>query len=441
MKNKLDLNVIPHLGINYITRILIKFLIFLRFSSLLGIIYVKQIKKSSAEYSKNTNRSIHLLALSPERFRGDLQVLTRSNEIKIWVVPTILQTLIQASFYKRKVVASELKNPDRVEYLKKRKNNHRIFLKKILKIIFHRLPIDLVISADIKYVADIDWGEVAENIGKSYIVLHRENLAACKSVKQLMVTRTNKIREFGGTKIIVHNKIMKSIFTKNGFAKKNQVSIEGCLRMDELFQKTKKNQVQKTNKITLFSFPPYQWARNIPFDVFVDCHSAFIRIAKNYPDIRVIIKPKYEYLVSKIWNELINKAFDKNNFNPKNYSNFSISPEMNSHDLILESNIICGFNSTIILEALTTGVPIVLPYFEILRTKQWHDRINFSDDMKIFFTPKNEEELLELLLKKGKKFQSDNKNKTEKIKIFKKYLHYYDQNILSKYIKVFKQLV
>ena len=441
MKNKLDLSVIPHLTINYSTRMLVKFLILIRFSSLLGIIYVKQIMKSSDEYSKNKEKKIHLLALSPERFRGDLQVFTRSNEIRIWVIPTILQTLIQNSFYKRKVVASELKHPDRVKNLKTKKLNHRIFLKKILKIIFNRIPIDSLISADIKYVADIDWGEVAETLGKSYIVLHRENLAACESVKQLMISRTNKIRKFGGSHIIVQNQIMKKIFTDSGFAKINQVSVKGCLRMDELFEKVKKNNFKKNQTITLFSFPPYQWARRLPHSVFIDSHSAFVKIAKNFPKINVIIKPKYDYLVSKIWNELMQEAFKKNKFDPKDYPNFSISPEKNSHDLILQSNIICAFNSTVILETLATNTPVILPYFKTLRKNSWDKRINFSEYKHLFYTPSDEGDLVKLLEKKAIKFYPDNKKRKEKKQLFKKYLHYYDKNILKEYTKIFKRFV
>ena len=441
MANKLNLNIIPTFKISLATKICIQFLIRINFTYFLGLIYSRIILQHSRPSHNNKSSKINILALSPERFRGDLEMLEKNLNIKIWVIPTILQTLIQGYFYKSKVVASELKNPLKVDGLEKKKERHTYFLKKIIAIIFKKIPIDFVISADIKYVADIDWGEVSKSLGKSYLVLHRENLAACKSVIDLMITRTKKIGKFGGTHIIVQNQIMKKIFTDSGFAKINQVSVKGCLRMDELFEKVKKNNFKKNQTITLFSFPPYQWARRLPHSVFIDSHSAFVKIAKNFPKINVIIKPKYDYLVSKIWNELMQKAFKKNKFDPKDYPNFSISPEKNSHDLILQSNIICAFNSTVILETLATNTPVILPYFKTLRKNSWDKRINFSEYKHLFYTPSDEDDLVKLLEKKAIKFYPDNKKRKEKKQLFKKYLHYYDKNILKEYTKIFKRFV
>ena len=441
MANKLDLNIIPKFKISLATKIFIQFLIRINFTYFLGHIYSRIILKHARSSYNNKKSKIHILALSPERFRGDLEMLEKNLNIKIWVIPTILQTLIQGYFYKSKVVASELKNPRKVDGLEKKKERHRFFLKKIITTIFKQIPIDFVISADIKYVADIDWGEVSKSLGKSYVVFHRENLAACKSVTDLMITRTRKIGKFGGTHIIVQNQIMKEIFTDTGFAKINQVSVKGCLRMDELFEKVKKRNFKKNQTITLFSFPPYQWTRKLPYSVFVDSHSAFVKIAKNFPKINVIIKPKYDFLVSKIWNELMQEVFKKNKFDPKDYPNFSISPEKNSHDLILQSNIICAFNSTVILEALATNTPIILPYFKTLRKNSWDKRINFSEYKHLFYTPSDEGDLVKLLEKKAMKFYPDNKNRKEKKQLFKKYLHFYDRNVLNEYGKTLRSLM
>ena len=441
MANKLDLNIIPTFKISFVTKICIQFLIRINFTYFLGLIYSRIILHHTNSSRENKNLKIHILALSPERFRGDLEILEKNLNLKIWVIPTILQTLIQGHFYKSKVVASELKNPLKVDALVRKKERHRFFLKKIISIIFNKIPIDFVISADVKYVVDIDWGEVSKSLGISYLVLHRENLAACKSVKDLMITRTKKIGKFGGNHIIVQNKVMKEIFTETGFAKINQVSVKGCLRMDEMFEKIKNRNIIKNKTITLFSFPPYQWTRRLPYSVFINSHSAFVKIAKNFPDVKVVIKPKYDYLTSKIWNELMQEVFKKNKFDPKDFPNFSISPEKNSHDLILQSNIICAFNSTVILEALATNIPIILPYFNILRKKSWDKKINFSEYKHLFHTPSDEDDLIKLLEKKAVKFYPDNKNRQEKKKLFKKYLHFYGESVLKEYVKTFKSLM
>ncbi len=254
MPNKLDLNIIPTFKINFLTKVFIQMLIKMKFSLILGLLYSRIILHRSKLSRKNKDKVINILALSPERFRDDLRILEKKSTFKIWIIPTILQTLIQGFFYKDKIVASQLKNPEKVFNLEINKKKHRLFLKKILKIIFRIIPIDFVISADIKYVADIDWGEVSNSLGKSYLVLHRENLAACKSIIDLMIARTKKIRKFGGTHIIVQNKIMKDVFTKTQFAKASQVSVKGCLRMDELFTKIKTNNFKKNKNDNLILF-------------------------------------------------------------------------------------------------------------------------------------------------------------------------------------------
>ena len=67
-----------------------------------------------------------------------------------------------------------------------------------------------------------------------------------------MITRTRKIGKFGGTHIIVQNQIMKDIFTDTGFANINQVSVKGCLRMDELFEKVKKEILKRIKQSPYF---------------------------------------------------------------------------------------------------------------------------------------------------------------------------------------------
>ena len=102
-------------------------LIRINFTYFLGHIYSRIILKHARSSYNNKNSKIHILALSPERFRGDLEMLEKNLNIKIWVIPTILQTLIQGYFYKSKVVASELKNPLKVDGLEKKKKKDTDF--------------------------------------------------------------------------------------------------------------------------------------------------------------------------------------------------------------------------------------------------------------------------------------------------------------------------
>ena len=93
-------------------------------------------------------------------------MLEKNLNIKIWVIPTILQTLIQGYFYKSKVVASELKNPLKVDGLEKKRKT-QIFLKKIITIILSKFQLILSLVPILNMLSIL--------IGEKYLN-HLENL-------------------------------------------------------------------------------------------------------------------------------------------------------------------------------------------------------------------------------------------------------------------------
>ena len=119
-----------------------------------------------------------------------------------------------------------------------------------MKILLNKIRLDLkincLLSADVRYISDIDLGLVSEKIGLPYIVLHRENLFACENIYNLVLERWKKWGEFKGSKIIVHNEITKKLFMQSGFVpkkKEKKIEVGGCLRMDSLFKKFKEKKI------------------------------------------------------------------------------------------------------------------------------------------------------------------------------------------------------
>ena len=77
MANKLDLKIISKFKISLATKICIQFLIRINFTYFLGHIYSRIILKHARSSYNNKNSKIHILALSPERFRVILKCLKK----------------------------------------------------------------------------------------------------------------------------------------------------------------------------------------------------------------------------------------------------------------------------------------------------------------------------------------------------------------------------
>jgi len=67
------------------------------------------------------------------------------------------------------------------------------------------------------------------------------------------------------------------------------------------------------------------------------------------------------------WRKLVDKAFDEAGIDVRQLPNLIMDPNLDAQKLILESSVVCGINSTTILEAALAGKPVIVPYFKQLR--------------------------------------------------------------------------
>ena len=407
-------------------------------------------KKIIKDNNSRAKKKYNLLMLSFEKFRGDLTILGKRNDLQIYKISNLWLSRLYRVFYgvyikRTQITPKKLFNNETCPTLKKKQKKYHHFLKILLKELKISFQFDCIISADIKYISDIDLGLVSEKIGLPYIVFHRENLFACKSIYDLVLKRWSKWKEFKGSKIIVHNNVTKKLFLESGFvSEKNEKKIEvgGCLRMDYLIKKSKEIKRKKENSIVFFSFGKQSYNSNWPNSIFKTAHEEIVKFAKNNPTTKVYIKPKSRvFLKNNLWKDAFYRSTNKISNDLSEIKNLVISPYLDSTKLILDSNFVVALNSTVILEASIIGKPVIIPYFQGLRNKKHRDSIYFFSFLDCFDTPKNSKEFYENMTFRLKNSQIKRHITNKRKKLYNKYLHSHTDNISNNYFKIIKSVV
>ena len=223
--------------------LLLRFLCFFSLNYLIELVLKKLAIKSVVKKSSHKKKSIKILALSSEKFRDDLEILDKTRNIKVYKISDKWLSLFYVIFYGRKKIEKRIQKLYSVvscnNFREKQKKYHN-FLINILSRLQKHFEFDFLISADVRYSSNIDWGIVSEKINIPYVIFHRENLYACKKLYELVVNRHSKWGSFPGSMIIVHNNITKKMFLESQFINDpSKIVVNGCLRMDVLKKKIK----------------------------------------------------------------------------------------------------------------------------------------------------------------------------------------------------------
>lgn len=343
---------------------------------------------------------VTVLFLSPDRFRGDPQVFAGVTNLRVLEIPTTWQTRLMAFFYPKKgISAVHLYRPDLHPGIAARQIRYRAFLKKFLPRLYGRLGVKCVIGADMRDIADIDWGVVSKSMGVPYMIFHRECMVQAGIVREHVVLRLSRWGPFPGTKIVVHNEDAKDVIIESGFATADDILVLGCARMNPFINRVRKPLPKRLRPlVVLFTFESYQYsqtARRYPLSVFVGAHVAVARVAEKYPDVDVIIKPKPSYLKKGPWVDHMSQAWRDANIDLNALPNLTIEPEANAHELIMKATVVCGIDSTTVLEAGLARVPVIVPFFNEIRGEEFVERVNFRDDLEAAFdTPRDWNEMV-----------------------------------------------
>ena len=412
--------------------------------------YARVIKEVGPGHSRGDGNLPTLFALTSNRFRGDLEILARTGEFRVLQVPFAWQARLVNLFYPLDTPREAMLQPEADEKIARMQKRYRHFLRAFLPALYKKLGVDCVIGAAIGYVQDLDWGAVSEEVGVPYVVLQRENLVTNRGRIKYFTDKCRKLGKFHGSHIITHNETIREIFVRSGYVASDRISSLGCLRMDEFVGKVRahKGNPNRRKKVVFFSFGPGTgllgittvWPRDRDVGLvkfFERSHAAFGELARDHPEVDFVLKPKW----GGRWVSEVERVLRLNGTAPGDCENLHILPDADAQRLILESDVVCGFGSTTLLEAGIAGKPVVVPHFDETLSPKFRDHVLFQEHFQLFDIARSPAELKSLILERLENPAVDEACMRERRAAFEEIVSSLKGDATEKYAVLLKRIV
>lgn len=356
-----------------------------------------------------------VLALNPDRFRGDLEILAEGGELRILALPFRWQTRLLSLFWPKSGFDRQRYWESHDPEIRLVQERLRAFLRRFLRLLYDRFDVAAVISPALHYVADYDWGIASQQIGVPYIVLHRENTFPSSPVMaDVYRERCHALKPFQGEHVVVHNQAARSLLVDAGLAPTDQVHSLGCLRMDDyvVAAAERADAIRAANgsvapRVVLFSFSPQSGVPNVahfsPPDagpgfhvLFNEVHAAIGELARDHPEVEFVIKLKY----AGRWESAVRQALETRGLSLESLPNIKVTASADPHELMLSSRVVVGFGSTTLFEAGIAGGAVILPVFAEATDPAYEPYIRFSEENENFDVATSGEDLKSLVLQR-----------------------------------------
>ncbi len=336
-----------------------------------------------------TANSRTIVILPKEGFTPDVMTsLAAADDIKVVALPRIVVKFVARAFLPYFVDDSNYTScgPEFDEA----KLRYRAFWVAVLRRLRRLIRIDAMITGNFGYAAERELAAAMQEIGVPFIALHKENLKTPGLEPFYERLYRERRGRFGGRKILVYNRIEQDIEIRAGVAEPSRIEIVGMPRLDRMHEWRRANAGAKSRRcILFFAFSPVTGMPRIfrksstPGEVYAEeselddgislsgladgtC-AALLRLARDNPDISVVVKSKGRPRdIAEI------AAL----FGVKSESELPHNMTMvHGGDILLliaEASVVCGFNSTTLLEAVAAGKPVVMPWFaEVEAPEVW----------------------------------------------------------------------
>ncbi|NWG24080.1 MAG: hypothetical protein HXY30_06615 [Pseudorhodoplanes sp.] len=259
------------------------------------------------------------------------------------------------------------------------KQRYRRFLLEVWQALTRSCPIDAVLTANYGYYNQREFAAALQEAGTPFIALHKENVKSPGRLKYWEPIYRARGR-FEGSKILVYSETERALQIAGGVADANAIVVTGMPRLDRVHRWRREHggtAAANPRQVLFFAFwarekltayervtdarlrvdSNEEWSRRNWNVLCEGTYRAVIELARARPDIRVVLKTKPQ---SIRLDEVLRSLGEYGGELPPN---FSIVKGGDPVELIAESKVVIGFNSTALLEALAAGKTVIVPDF------------------------------------------------------------------------------
>ena len=363
-----------------IIKVIKKFIFFLLeyklFKFILSRITYLILKKQAYNFNKN---NINILILSPRRLRDlfEFEDLKKFNIIKF---PLKLQYFLFSKFSTILIQKRNIFFKENKKFLDDQERIDEFFFN-ILDYSIKKLKIKIIFSAAAYYIQDAIYFSFFKKKKIKIVIIQRENLIFQKMQNHLI---KNYFKNYQPTKadlILTQNESTKKVMKGINFYKESKIVVSGALRMDNFVKKIKNRKLidkKKKKKIIVF----FSFTKNSGINIkknnsvisandnkglvkfFYNTHNLIIDYFSKKSDCNLVIKHKFgDHFLDEIrdnWKKYSGKELPKN---------CTLTSKANVHNLILNADMVIGFNSTTLFESGLRKIPIIIPAFDEVTSK------------------------------------------------------------------------
>lgn len=350
-----------------------------------------------------------LLALKPLRFRGDLDILSRDFGFRVLQFKAGWQQKLLELFWDKKADLGHGYYQPHDEHTRNIRAKIQNCLKALLPRLFRKVGVDCVLTAATYYVDDQDYAVALEDMGFPMVSHYRECFVSSQNAVNWQTNLAGMLGRFHGSRLLVHNETLRQLLVDCGYVPADKIQAPGCMRMDAYVGKVLADPGRHATRkrVTLFSFVPcavlphictsFTPGRDVGFvKLFDQVHQSFAQLAAEHPEIDFLIKPKW----GASWIDEIKFSLEQVDIDADTLPNLEINAALDAQQVILDSDVVITWGSTIMVEAAITDRPIIIPHFAECTEEQYKNFMLLEHYYDAYDIARGPEELKSLVLRR-----------------------------------------
>ncbi|MBX2834231.1 MAG: hypothetical protein KTR28_04575 [Micavibrio sp.] len=428
--------------------------------------------KAFIPFQSKKNDNIGLLFFDSFKFRGEVEIFAHASDIQVLSISWGFLDLLMRSFVKipdvKKMTingraATEFEIYMYGEQCAAGRQAYQNFLRKFIPALYKKLGVDVTINSNCRYLNDMDFVYIGEEIGYRHICYYREALHISHVEYERAQQRLVRFREeYPATFIAVQNNITKDVFLNSKKVEEHQVVVRGSPRMDALVKELRGARKNSSHKqIALFSGPPEviyfddydketglrkpgASKKTIEFEPYmIDALRTLTEMALADPSLIIIVKMKdlhmkgeNEGLLGKFKNT-VSEVIGTDEI-PENI-HFETGM-MAAHSVIAESDIVIGIQSTVLLEAAVARKPVVLLHYDSLKnTPDSHLVLAYKNLEGLFDVPRDAGDMEDIIQRRLRNPEIDPDIQEARDEAFDNYVSSLGESALERSLEIVRK--